>query len=334
MLWQFLRREFTGRSAHQGRDADSGRDAQAGPAANIMGNSAARRESGAPPSLPHGLQTGGFNRVKPCRHGTLLYNINDRYIGRALHEYAEFSQGEVDLFAQILQPGQTVVDAGANIGAHTVYFCRTVGPQGCVHAFEPQRVIFQALCANLALNSLQNGHAHHAALGDAAGRIAVDTPDYAQENNFGGMPLGEWKDGEEVALMTIDSLDLAACHFMKIDVEGMEQAVIRGAQRTIERHRPLLYVENDRPEHAAALVRQLESLDYALHWHLPSYFNPGNHARNPVNVFGNIASRNMLCLPAERQLGSFGLERVVAASLPASPDAVGARAGDTAVPRS
>src|SRR5258706_3868087 len=111
------------------------------------------------------------------------------------------------------------------------------------------------------------------------------------------MPLGGWTQGERVALTTIDSLELDACHFIKIDVEGMEQAVVRGAQATLARHRPLLYVENDRPEHARALVSQLEALGYRLHWHLPPYFNPGNHARNPVNVFGNIASRNMLCLP-------------------------------------
>lgn len=160
----------------------------------------------------------GFNRVKACRHGTLLYNIHDQYIGRALHEYAEFSQLEVDIFEKIVAPGKTVVDAGANIGPHTVYFCKAVGPRGRVHAFEPQRVVFQALCANLALNSIQHGFAHHAALGDSPGSITVDTPDYAMESNFGGMSLGGWTQGEQVPPVTIDSLELAACHFMKIDV--------------------------------------------------------------------------------------------------------------------
>jgi len=284
MLWQFLRREF-------GRAADA---ADARPAA------ASRQQPAAAPQT-------GFNRVKSCRHGTLLYNINDQYIGRALDRYAEFSQGEVDLFQKILRLGQTVVDAGANIGAHTVYFCRAVGEHGRVHAFEPQRVVFQALCANLALNSLENAHAHHAALGECAGTIKVDVPNYSRENNFGGMSLGEWRDGEAVTLTTIDALELDACDFLKIDVEGMEQAVIRGAHGTIARHRPVLYVENDRPEQSAALIRQLDALGYTLSWHLPPYFNPDNFARSPVNIFGNIASRNMLCLPRERSFGAFGL---------------------------
>ena len=100
----------------------------------------------------------------------------------------------------------------------------------------------------------------------------------------------------------------------------MEQAVIRGARETLARHRPVLYVENDRAAHARALVRQLEALGYRLYWHLPPYFNPGNYAKNPVNVFGNIASRNMPCIPAEReregQHGGFGLAVVDDSTLP------------------
>jgi hypothetical protein len=91
-----------------------------------------------------------INRVKQCRHGMMLYNVHDLYVGRSLDQYGEFSQGEIDLFGQILKPGQVVLDVGANIGAHTLWFAQTVGPSGTVLAFEPQRIVFQALCANLA----------------------------------------------------------------------------------------------------------------------------------------------------------------------------------------
>ena len=89
------------------------------------------------------------------------------------------------------------------------------------------------------------------------------------------------------------------CHFMKVDVEGMEVSAIEGAAETIRRHRPLLYVENDRREHSDALIRLIASLDYRLYWHLPRLFNPDNFAANPDNVFGDIISRNMLCVPTE-----------------------------------
>jgi hypothetical protein len=97
--------------------------------------------------------TAPFNRLKACRYGTLLYNINDRYIGQALDLYGEYSEGEVVLFRRIVRPGDIVLDVGANLGAHTIFFSTAVGPRGAVLAFEPQRLVFQALCANMALNS-------------------------------------------------------------------------------------------------------------------------------------------------------------------------------------
>ena len=60
--------------------------------------------------------------------------------------------------------------------------------------------------------------------------------------------------------------------------------------------KPILYVENDRREKSAALIRRLDALGYALHWHAPPLFNPRNFLENPHNVFGRIISCNMLGL--------------------------------------
>src|SRR5437868_835956 len=93
-------------------------------------------------------------RLKRCREGAMLYNTNDTYIGRALDTYGEISRGEVELFQHVVQPSTTAVEVGANIGVHTIVLARLVGPQGRVVAFEPQRIVFQMLCANVALNAL------------------------------------------------------------------------------------------------------------------------------------------------------------------------------------
>src|SRR5579862_896137 len=97
-----------------------------------------------------------FNRLKDCRHGRMLFNVNDQYVGRSLDLYGEYSEGEIDFFKQVVQPGDTVLEIGANIGSHTVFFAKAVGREGTVQAFEPQRLIFQTLCANIALNNLEN----------------------------------------------------------------------------------------------------------------------------------------------------------------------------------
>jgi FkbM family methyltransferase len=236
-------------------------------------------------------------RLKHCREGALLYNVNDVYIGRALDTYGEISRGEAELFQQILQPSMTAVEVGANIGVHTIALARFVGPQGRVVAFEPQRIVFQMLCANIALNALTNVAVHQSAVGRALGSIVVPGIDYSQPGNFGGVSLGSAEQGERVNVVTIDALALPACELIKIDVEGMERDVIEGAMSTIQRFRPRLYVENDRAQKSRALINRLLGLDYRLYWHLPPLFNSDNFFREKENVLGNVVSVNMLCIP-------------------------------------
>ena len=254
------------------------------------------------PSRPRPLAENDLCRMRRCRHGWMLYLRSDVYIGRSLDLYGEYSEGEITLFRQLLKPGQTVLEVGANIGAHTVFLARAVGPSGAVHAIEAQRVLHQILCANAALNGLVNVYAHHAAAGRHGGRVVVPRIDYSRPGNFGGVALGAATEGEEVSLVTVDSLALDTCDFIKIDVEGMESEVIGGAERTIRRHRPLLYLENDRAENSTALIQQLFDLDYRLYWHFPPLFNPDNYFQARQNEFGEIISINMLGVPRESPL--------------------------------
>jgi FkbM family methyltransferase len=246
----------------------------------------------------------------------MLYNVHDKYIGRSLDLYGEFSEGEVEVFRQIVKPGAVILEVGANIGAHTVFLARAVAPEGRVFAFEPQRLVYQTLCANLALNSITNVSCWHAAVGRAAGEVLVPVLDYAQPNNFGGVSLGATREGEAVPVLTIDSLQLTRCALIKVDVEGMEREVLEGAVATIQRCKPLLYVENDRREKSAALIQTVDALGYALFWHRPPLFNPKNFAGNPDNVFGRIISANMLCCPKG---GPYRIQGFESVALPAPP---------------
>jgi len=84
--------------------------------------------------------------------------------------------------------------------------------------------------------------------------------------------------------------------FLKIDVEGMEEEVLRGASDTIRRLQPLLYVENDRFDRSLSLMTCLEQLGYLMYWHTPPLFNPDNFRRNPVNEFPGVVSVNLFCV--------------------------------------
>ena len=251
-----------------------------------------------------------FNGLAICRNGPMLYNRNDQYVGASIRKYGEFSPGETWIFKTLLGAGATVVEVGANIGAHTVELSRLVAPGGVVHAFEPQRVVFQTLCANLALNGCANVFAHQAAVGAALGEILVPFLAPRQPNNFGGLSLLGATQGELVPLRTLDDMGLTACRLLKLDCEGMEADALRGGANMVRTLRPFMYVENDRQDRAAELIKLLLSWEYHLYWHTPPLFTAENFAEDSENIFGNIASINMLCVPAELNITVQGLRKI------------------------
>lgn len=235
-------------------------------------------------------------KVAPCRDGVMMFNPLDRFIGRSFDQYGEFSTGETRLFSQLIKAGDTVIDVGANIGAHTLWMAQRVGPTGRVIAFEPQRSVFQMMCANMALNAVTNVDAYWAAAGSQPGHITVPRLDPTIASNFGALSLGAADEGDSVQLMSIDGLNLDNCAFMKVDAEGMESEVLEGSRSTINRTKPILYVENDRNELGSALIEIILSMGYRLWWHMPAYFNPNNINNNPENIFPGQCSMNMLCV--------------------------------------
>ena len=255
-------------------------------------------------------QCGELNVLVEAKHGRMLVNRHDAYIGRSIMELGEFSEGEVDLFRQVLKPGALVVEAGANIGAHTIPLAGFVGPSGRVVAFEPQRVVFQMLCANVALSSLMNVTAYWSAVGELPGELWVPTIDYAQPNNFGGLALEGRTSGERVPVQTIDALRLERLDLLKADVEGMELAVLKGARQTIERCHPLLYVENDREEKSAELLTLIKTLGYSVFSHNPRLYNPNNFFGETNNPFGNIISINLFAVHSSVAANIQGLKQL------------------------
>jgi FkbM family methyltransferase len=257
------------------------------------------------------------NKTKLCRYGEMIYRPNDVYIGRSLDLYGEYSEQEVQLFRAVVQPGQTVLDVGANIGAHSVALARLVTATGKMLAFEPQRDLFYALCGNVAQNNLRQVRCYLAAVGEMAGTIAVPELDGDAEANYGGVGLADGLGSlptEPVTLMRIDDLQLPACHFIKVDVEGMEERVLRGAAQTIGRFHPLLYVEDDRPDRSEDLRACLFELGYELYVHRPELYNPANFAGHRENVFGRIVSLNLFGHPVDTpspiRPEQFNLERL------------------------
>lgn len=141
--------------------------------------------------------------------------------------------------------GTNVVDIGANNGQVTVEFAHLVGDGGKVFSFEPQRIIFQQLCGNVFFNGLDNVYAFNLALGNDVGTINVERPDYFSQDfvNFGNVHVGVQSNYDLVAINKLDNFALNKVSIIKIDVQGYEKKVLLGAKETIEKNRPIIYIE-------------------------------------------------------------------------------------------
>jgi FkbM family methyltransferase len=236
------------------------------------------------------------------RDGYFLVNRHDKYVGRALEKYGEYSGLEALALRHLVKPGQNVVEVGANIGAHTVALAKAVALHGQVIAFEPQRACFAFLQAQIALNQLTNVVALNEGVARERGRLWLPNVNYGAAGNFGGISLSAdpAKGSHAVRVVTLDERlrDLPVA-LIKIDVEGMEEEVLRGGTQVIKAHKPILYVENDRVEKSQGLVGLILELGYRAWWHVPPLFNPDNFFKASENLYPNIASFNMICAVEE-----------------------------------
>lgn len=247
-----------------------------------------------------------MNLMKKCRYGLMIYNTSDIWVGRSLQKYGEFSESEVQVFRDLLKQGDVALDIGANIGCHSVAMSRLVGKSGTIHAFEPERTNFNTLCGNVSINNLMNVFCYQKAVGSQPGFISVPELDHEKTVNYGGLSLEPDYSGGlhyDVPLVTIDSLNLPRVNFIKIDIEGMEKFALEGAAATIEAHKPVLYVEDDRDEKREALIAYIKSLGYVIYRHQAPLYSPYNFYGDKEDVFitqaeggiSQIISMNLFC---------------------------------------
>lgn len=133
--------------------------------------------------------------------------------------------------------GRICIDVGANIGVHTLPLASLVGPAGRVFAFEPDNLNFALLKKNLAENGIMNVEAIQAAAGAAAGTGSLKRSDW----NYGDHRLRSVRDGKgEIRIVPLDdvleTVAAGSVKFIKIDVQGYEAAVLRGARYTLARN--------------------------------------------------------------------------------------------------
>jgi FkbM family methyltransferase len=154
----------------------------------------------------------------------------------------EYERDVTSALRQHCRPGMTVLDIGANMGAHTLPIARIVGESGAVYAFEPTDLAYAKLTANLALNRLPQAHSIKVALSDVAAPRQVVTwrSSWRTDRHYRKVQsLVDFARLDDVCNQRgITSVDV-----VKIDTDGNEFGALAGGNRTLERSRPIIIME-------------------------------------------------------------------------------------------
>lgn len=225
------------------------------------------------------------NVIINCDHGTFIVNRFDcdrEYTGqgRWLLDHGNVGTIEAQLaYSNIKNKENPIIfDVGSNIGTFTSWMSRAF-PNGKIYSFEPQRLIFQMICGNMAINNLDNVYIFNSALGNKNKTIEFEEPDYFQNVDYGTFSLKKEvlekksKYKNIVDIMTLDffveKYKIDNIDFIKIDAEGMDLEVLLGAEKTIKKLMPGILIEHSNNEISILddLMEELSKYNYNFEVH-------------------------------------------------------------------
>tara|TARA_B100000963_G_C22627551_1_gene673172 strand:- start:37 stop:882 length:846 start_codon:yes stop_codon:yes gene_type:complete len=244
------------------------------------------------------------------KYGYLEFYSSDIFIGKSLKEYGEYSDIELNIMLNFINPEDFIFDIGANIGAFSIPFARRAGLSGRVFSFEPQEYIFELLKNNIYVNNLENVEIFKNGLGRNHKKIKIENINYSELGNFGGISLKEKNDKEvkidkkkgmqNIKILKLDDfLNVDRCNFLKIDVESMEIDVLEGGRIFLRKFKPIIWIENHN-SYPNKLNKYLINKNYKAYWVKSRLFNPNNFFKNNVNYFNQTCTQNVLAFPEDK----------------------------------
>lgn len=226
-------------------------------------------------------------------------------IGIDINQFGLYERSELELLFGFLRPlhthfaGGTALDIGGNIGNHALFFARHFRQ---VHSFEPNPATYALLWFNS--RWMSNVLTHALGLGDERGSFDL----FEDTENLGGSSMREDLGAAQPAVriqverlddLSVDTEDLC---FVKIDVEGFEPRVLRGAQGTIRKRQPLVVLEQHQSEFvngSTPSIDMLASWGYRFCWQQPPAAPGSWLLRRWQNLREALAGRNYAIATAE-----------------------------------
>lgn len=235
--------------------------------------------------------------IVSCRYGKFSIPDRDDLVLNAMRKYGEWAQQEIDVLARFIHPGDTVIDAGAFVGTHARAFSQIVGEEGKVIAFEPNPTSYEYLSENANLAQYANITTYQIALGDrlSSGGLSLVQP----EQNLGGTKISEGgtdANGIVVRIQCLDDFDFGKIDFIKADIEGMEFPMLLGAEKTVSRDHPVIFLEVNNLQASIPVLGWASARDYMIFGLISAAFNPDNFNGVGENIFGEAVECGLLLI--------------------------------------
>jgi FkbM family methyltransferase len=207
------------------------------------------------------------------RQGELELDLSDLM---EWHLYYDFLNTSAENLRCLCGPGDVVFDVGANIGAIMFKLAQQVGETGRVIGFEPDPGRFRKCRDYLNTNLVSNADLYSTALGShvGAGKIRIRNPMNQGMNQVVPQSMSD-SDGSDIVISTLDRFisdkSIERVNLIKIDVEGYETEVIKGAENSLKKMKPRLYIEIDHvnlaqhDSHPDEIYDRLRSIGYVLY---------------------------------------------------------------------
>ncbi|MBI4507921.1 MAG: FkbM family methyltransferase [Chloroflexi bacterium] len=199
------------------------------------------------------------------------------YVERCVYFFGYYELAFARWLEGRLRPGMVFCDVGAHVGQYTLMAAAAVGEAGRVYAFEPEPRNFGRLRSNVELNGFRNVFLHQCAVSDVSGGATfyVHSGGNFNSGNHSLRPDPDLAHPQAIVVRTVTLAD-ALLHapkidMIKIDVEGAEMLVLRGAEAILVRDHPIVLFEAEERQttrfgySTIELKRYVSSLGYAIY---------------------------------------------------------------------
>jgi len=174
--------------------------------------------------------------------------VTDKGLEREIYYYGTYEAGTLYVMRRYLREGDTFIDVGANIGFISLFASQLVGASGAVYSFEPASETFEILKRNVRMNNIDNIRVYNFALGSTRGSLLIYNNLAISRGSASLIPYQDNSDGRQVFVQTLDEFvtvnEIFNIKMVKIDVEGWELEVLKGAKHLLGRFdSPIICIE-------------------------------------------------------------------------------------------